>query len=173
MGSLTCAHIWVYVVHTKRGQAPTSLYTRVRLGGTEKLLSPCPARGSNPGSLDLNSDALTTELRLLSHSSIPTHPCIHTSTHPPTQPSMHPSTHPATHPPTYPSLHPPIHTPIHPSTHLSIHPSIHPSIHLPSPATNPCHPHLQRTAAFIKTVLYRSAFILLSVKCMLDLFVFP
>ena len=25
--------------------------------------SPCPARGSNPGSLDLNSDALTTELR--------------------------------------------------------------------------------------------------------------
>ena len=32
--------------------------------------SPCPTRGSNPGSLDLNSDALTTELRPLSNRDI-------------------------------------------------------------------------------------------------------
>ena len=44
-------------------------YTR-RVGGggqaqirKKNCLSPCPGRGSNPGSSDLNSDALPTELR--------------------------------------------------------------------------------------------------------------
>ena len=36
--------------------------TRVDLEGQKKCPSPCPARGSNPGSSDLNSDALTTGL---------------------------------------------------------------------------------------------------------------
>ena len=33
------------------------------LGGIEKLVVTCPARDSNPGSLGLNSDSLTTQLR--------------------------------------------------------------------------------------------------------------
>ena len=37
--------------------------TRVDSEGQKSRSSPCPARGSNPGSSDLNSDALTTELR--------------------------------------------------------------------------------------------------------------
>ena len=60
MGSLTCAQIRVRAVHTKGGQAQTSLRKGVDLEGQKKCSSPCPTRGSNPGSLDLNSSSLTT-----------------------------------------------------------------------------------------------------------------
>ena len=87
MGCLTCAQIWVCAVHTKGGQAQTSLHKgwhrriekqpltlpregiEPRVFGFEfwrsnswGMFPPCPARGSNPGSLDFNSDTLTTEL---------------------------------------------------------------------------------------------------------------
>ena len=57
MGSLMCAQIWVRAVHTKGGSGTRSLHklTRER---QKNCPSPCPARGSNPGSLGLNSDAL-------------------------------------------------------------------------------------------------------------------
>ena len=58
IGSLTCAQIWVCAVHTKGGQAQTSLHK------SWNCTIPCPARGSNPGPTDLNSNALTTEPRL-------------------------------------------------------------------------------------------------------------
>ena len=61
-GILMYTQIWVRAVHMKGGQAKTNLY-KSWLGGTEKnCLSPCPTRGSNPESSDLNSEALTTEL---------------------------------------------------------------------------------------------------------------
>ena len=44
-------------------QAQTSLRTRVDLEGEKNRTSPCPARGSNPGSSDLNSDDRPSELR--------------------------------------------------------------------------------------------------------------
>ena len=61
-GSLTCAQIWVLAVHTKSAQELT------RRDRKKHRSSPCRARGSNPGSLDLNSDSelrptSTTELR--------------------------------------------------------------------------------------------------------------
>ena len=60
----------IFNMHTHLGvcctQAQASLHNSWlgggRGGGPKNCLSPCPARGSNPGSLDLNSDALTTEL---------------------------------------------------------------------------------------------------------------
>ena len=62
MGSLTCAHIWMCGVDAEGGQAQSSLLTRVDSEGRKHYCSPCPARGSNPGSLNFNSDSLTTEL---------------------------------------------------------------------------------------------------------------
>ena len=47
MGSLTCAHIRVRAVHTKRGQAQTSLL-KSWLGGTEKLLLTPIRQGIEP-----------------------------------------------------------------------------------------------------------------------------
>ena len=41
--------------------------TKVDLEGQKNCCLPCPARGSNPGSLDLNCNSLTTELRSPSH----------------------------------------------------------------------------------------------------------
>ena len=68
MGSLTCAHIWVRAVHTKEGQAhyksaQESGTVKREDRGTEKLPFTLPRQGIEPGSSDLNSDALTTELR--------------------------------------------------------------------------------------------------------------
>ena len=67
VGSLTWTQIWVRAIHTKGGwgacQAQISL-PKSWLGRIKKTsLSPCPTRGSNPGSSDLNADTLTTELR--------------------------------------------------------------------------------------------------------------
>ena len=45
-------HLGACRTHEGGDQAQTSLH-----------FSPCPVRGSNPGSSDLNSDDLTTELR--------------------------------------------------------------------------------------------------------------
>ena len=53
-------------VHTKGGGSGTSNLSLHEswLGGAENtVLASCPARGSNPGSSNLNSDALTTEPR--------------------------------------------------------------------------------------------------------------
>ena len=67
-GSVTCAQIWVCAVHTKTwrgrggggggGQAQKKQVCSW-LGGTEKkpVYHPVPARDSNPGSSDLNSDS--------------------------------------------------------------------------------------------------------------------
>ena len=63
MGSLTCALIWVCAVYTKGGARHKQVCTRVDSGGHKNCLWPCPARGSNPGSSGLNSDAVTTDLR--------------------------------------------------------------------------------------------------------------
>ena len=54
---------WMCAIHTKGGQAQTSLH-KSWLGGTEKenCPSPCPTMGSDPGSLYLNYDFVTTEL---------------------------------------------------------------------------------------------------------------
>ena len=49
-----------FAIHTKGGQAQTSLH-KSRLRGTEKnCYSPCPARGSNPGFLVLISNPVNT-----------------------------------------------------------------------------------------------------------------
>ena len=57
-----CAHKFRYVTYTRRwDQAQTSLYKSWLKGTKELSFWPCPARGSNPGSLDLNSDSQTTE----------------------------------------------------------------------------------------------------------------
>ena len=66
MGSLTYAPIWVRAIHTNGGQAQMSAQDWTwRNRKTAPLASPCPTRESNPGSWDLNSEALslTTELR--------------------------------------------------------------------------------------------------------------
>ena len=54
MGSLTCAQIWVRVVHTKLGQAQTSLHvlTWTVGGGTEKLSLTLPCQGIEPRVFD-------------------------------------------------------------------------------------------------------------------------
>ena len=67
MGSVTCAQIWVRVVHTKGGRGGVrhkQVCTRFDSGGHCNCVSRCPDRESNPGSSDLNSDALPTELHL-------------------------------------------------------------------------------------------------------------
>ena len=46
----------------ERGVRDKQVCTRVDSEGHENCPSPCPARGTNPGSSDLNSDSLTTEL---------------------------------------------------------------------------------------------------------------
>ena len=52
------------LMHTQRGVRHRQVCTGADLEGHKKNCpSPCPTRGSNPGSLDLKSDALTTELR--------------------------------------------------------------------------------------------------------------
>ena len=51
------------VPFTRRGVRHNQVCTRVDSEGQKKCLSPSPARGSNPGSSDLNSDSLSTELR--------------------------------------------------------------------------------------------------------------
>ena len=64
MGSLTCAQIWVRAVHTKWQSGTTKqVCTRIDSEGQKICTSPCPARGSNPGSSDFNSDVQTTEIR--------------------------------------------------------------------------------------------------------------
>ena len=57
------------VPYTQRGVRHKQVCTRVdsERRRPKTCPSPCPARGSNPGSSDLNSDALTTELRPLLH----------------------------------------------------------------------------------------------------------
>ena len=64
VGSLTCAQLWVRAVHVKVGSGTNkSAQELTRLRGVEKKCpSPCPTRGSNPGSSDLNSKALNAEL---------------------------------------------------------------------------------------------------------------
>ena len=47
LGSLTCAQSWVRAVHTKGGQAQTSLH-KSWLGGTEKLSHTLPRQGIEP-----------------------------------------------------------------------------------------------------------------------------
>ena len=63
MGSLTRAQIWVLAVYTRRGVRHKQVCTRVDSEEQKNGLSPCPTRGSNPGSSDSNSNAETTELR--------------------------------------------------------------------------------------------------------------
>ena len=73
MGSLTCAQIWVCAIHMK-GESGTNNsaqeLTRGREGGGgqggRKSIPhlACLTRRSNPETLGLNSDALTTELRI-------------------------------------------------------------------------------------------------------------
>ena len=65
MESLTCTHI-ACCMH--EGESGTYKSARVDWEGRKKFPSPCPARGMNPGSSDLNSDSLTTELRPWSYS---------------------------------------------------------------------------------------------------------
>ena len=63
----------IFNVHTNLGACHTheegvrhkQVCTRVEAEAQKNCPSPCPTRGSNPGSLDLNSDPLTTELRPL------------------------------------------------------------------------------------------------------------
>ena len=70
MGSLTCTYIWLRAVHTMGGGgeggggggAGTNDYKSAK-ELTRRDRKNCSARGSNPGSSDLNSDALTTESR--------------------------------------------------------------------------------------------------------------
>ena len=65
MGSLTCEPLWLRVVHTKGTQAQTSLLNMVDSDGQKKMHPTLhTARGSNPGSSDLNSDVLCTELHV-------------------------------------------------------------------------------------------------------------
>ena len=52
-----------WALYTRRGVRHTHVCTSVYSEGQKNCRSPCPARGSNPGSLDFKSDALTTELR--------------------------------------------------------------------------------------------------------------
>ena len=47
---------WVRTVHMKGGQAQRLVCTRTDLEGQKTCPSPCPAKGSNPGSLGQNSD---------------------------------------------------------------------------------------------------------------------
>ena len=65
MDSLTCAQIWARAAHTKRG--PGIIKHVCPRVDSERQKQNCPSpsltRGLNPGSSDLNSDALTTELR--------------------------------------------------------------------------------------------------------------
>ena len=67
MGSLTCAQIWVRArIHPKGGGGGGGGVRHkevVDSEGHKSGMRPCPARGSNPGSSDGNSDALTTDLR--------------------------------------------------------------------------------------------------------------
>ena len=66
-GSLTYAHINVGACRAHVEGSGTNKAAQERVdsqGQIKKLRSPCPARGSNPGYSDLNSDALTTEPRL-------------------------------------------------------------------------------------------------------------
>ena len=68
-GSITGAHIWMRAVHMKGGGGGVrhkQVCTRVDSERQKNCSSPCPARGSNPGSSDLDSDSLTTELCPLS-----------------------------------------------------------------------------------------------------------
>ena len=52
--------------YTRSGVRHKQVRARVDSEGKKNCASPCPAGGSNPGSADLNSDALTaTELRPL------------------------------------------------------------------------------------------------------------
>ena len=64
MGSLTCAQIWVRAVVYEVGVRHKQVCTKVDSEGQKNCPSPSPTRGSNPGFSDLNSDALTIELRL-------------------------------------------------------------------------------------------------------------
>ena len=57
--SLMCAQIWVGTVHMKGGQAQTSHKSWLVRGREKKCPSPWCTRGSNPGSLDLNSKSLS------------------------------------------------------------------------------------------------------------------
>ena len=73
---MTAGYIWDLIIFsvytnlgachicTEGGQAQTSLHKRVDSEGQKKCFSLCSARGSNPGSSDLNPDALTTELHV-------------------------------------------------------------------------------------------------------------
>ena len=64
MGSLTCAQMWA-VPYTRRRVRHKQVCTTqesTRRGRTT-VRHPAPAKGSNPGCTDLNSDSLTTEPR--------------------------------------------------------------------------------------------------------------
>ena len=64
MGSLTCAQTWVRAVYSRKGVTHNQVCTGVVSEGHKNAcFSPGPARGSNPGSSDLNSNCLTTEPR--------------------------------------------------------------------------------------------------------------
>ena len=64
-GTVMCTQIWVCAIHTKWGEGGVrykQVCTRVDSEGQKNWCIPCPTRGSNPGSLDLNSDSLAAEL---------------------------------------------------------------------------------------------------------------
>ena len=71
--SFTTDGYGIFDVHTNLDVCRThkQVCTRVDSQGQTNFSSPCPARGSNPGSSDFNSDSLTTELRP------PSITCIH------------------------------------------------------------------------------------------------
>ena len=63
VGSLTCEYIWVGAVRMKGESATKKFAQELTWRDRKTARYPAPTRGSNPGSSDLNSDALTTELR--------------------------------------------------------------------------------------------------------------
>ena len=57
--------------YTQRVVKHKQVCTSVHLEEQKNCPSPCPAKGSNPGSADWNSDALTTELCTLDTVDLP------------------------------------------------------------------------------------------------------
>ena len=68
MGSLTCAHVWVRAVHTKRGEGRGSATNKSAQELTRRdrktIFHPGPSGNQTQGFGYYHSDALTTELRL-------------------------------------------------------------------------------------------------------------
>ena len=62
-----------FMSRTHKGGSGTNKSAQEQTRRDRKTVSPCPARGSNPGSTDLNSDALTTEL----HPHHSKHTCVY------------------------------------------------------------------------------------------------